>query len=163
MSMAFAAPAPEGYSPCGYMTARAYREVAVPPYAEVAGASLGSCDIAQLCADLDNVMIDCHEPGWDGYGAEAVSVEAYDLAKRFIKSLPPRVPHPTLSADPDGCVTFEWQESPRRLVLVSVHPDYRIDYAARFGDAKDCDYGTKPFFDKLPTGLCDLVRRVFQT
>lgn len=161
MNMPFAAPAPEGYSYSGYSPAKAYREGAVPGYAEVAGSFLSSCDIAQLCADLDNVMIDCHEPGWDGYGAEPVSVEAYNLARRFIKSLPAGIPHPSLSADPDGCVTFEWQVSPRRLVLASVHPDYRIDYAARFGSEKDCDYGTKPFFDKLPTGLCDLVRRVY--
>ncbi len=156
--MSFAAPPPEGYSP-----ARAYREAAAPTYAEVAGAFAGSGDAAQLCVDLDNVILDCHKPGWDGYGAKAVSVEAYDLAKRFIQSLPAGIPRPFLSADPDGCVTFEWQASARRLLLVSVHPDYRVDYAARFGSEKDCDYGTKPFFDKLPPGLCDLVRRVYQT
>ena len=105
-------------------------------------------------------MLDCHKPAWDGYGAEAVSLEAYRLAKFFIQSLPAGIPRPLLSADPDGCVTFEWQVSPRRLVLVSVHPDYRIDYAALFGGAKG--YGTEPFFDKFPTGLSDLVRRVYQ-
>ena len=134
--------------------------MALPAYAEVAAASPGSGALAQLCADLDNVMLDCHKAGWDGYGAEAISLEAYRLAQRFIQSLPAGIPRPSLSADPDGCVTFEWQVSPRRLVLVSVHPDYRIDYAALFGSAKS--YGTEPFFDKLPTGLCDLVRRVYQ-
>jgi hypothetical protein len=160
--MLFAAPAPDNHSLCGSSQARAYREVAAPAYAEVAGASPGSSEFAQLCSDLDNVMIDCHKPRWDGYGASAISIESYELAKRFIKSLPPGIPRPTVSADPDGCVTFEWQASPRRLVLVSVHPDYRIDYAARFGSAHDRDFGTKPFFDKLPHGLSDVVRRVFQ-
>ena len=105
-------------------------------------------------------MLDCHKPGWDGYGAEAVSPDAYRLAQRFIDCLPKGIPHPVLSADPDGCVTFEWQASPRRLVLVSVHPDYRIDYAALFGAAKS--HGTEPFFGRLPDGLCDLVRRVYK-
>ena len=159
--MPFAVPAPEGFSFSGYLTARAYQDGALPNYAEVSGTSFGSCDFAQLRADLDNVLIDCHEPGWDGYGAEAVSFEAYNLARRFIESLPRGIPHPLLSADPNGCVTFEWQVSHRRLVIVSVHPDYRVDYAARFGSDKDRDYGTKPFFDKLPTGLTELVRRVY--
>ena len=159
--MPFAAPSPETYSLCGYTPARAYRGVALPDYVEVAAAYPGTGAIAQLCAELDNVMLDCHKPGWDGYGAEAISLEAYRLAQRFIHSLPVGIPRPSLSADPDGCVTFEWQVSPRRLVVVSVHPDYRIDYAALFGSAKS--YGTEPFFDKFPTGFCDLIRRVYQT
>ena len=158
--MLSAAPSPESYSSCGYSPARAYRGVALPDYAEVAAASPRSGDSAQLCADLDNVMLDCHKPGWDGYGAEAVSPEAYRLAQRFIDSLPSGVPRPTVSADSGGCVTFEWQVSPRRLVLASVRPDYRIDYAALFGSATS--HGTEPFFDKFPTGLRDLVRRVYQ-
>lgn len=153
--MPFVAPSPDSYSLSGYAAA-------LPAYAEVAAASPGSGDMTQLRADLDNVMLDCHKPGWDGYGAEAVSPEAYELAKRFIQSLPAGIPRPLLSADPDGCVTFAWQVSQRRLVLVSVHPDYRIDYAALFGSGKDTDYGTKPFFDKIPATLCELIRRVYQ-
>lgn len=160
--MLFAAPLPESYSLCGYTPARAYRGVVLPAYAEVAAASPGSGTIPQLCAELDNVMLDCHKPGWDGYGADGISLEAYRLAQSFIHSLPAGIPRPSLAADPDGCVTFEWQVSPRRLLLVSVHPNYRIDYAAIFGSRKDCDYGTKPFFDKFPPGLFDFVRRVYQ-
>lgn len=157
--MPFVAPPPDSYALCGYASARG---VALPPYAEVAAASPGSGDLAQLRADLDNVFLDCLKPGWDGYGAAAVSPDAYRLAQSFIHSLPTGIPRPMLSADPDGCVTFEWAVSPRRLVLVSVHPDYRIDYATIFGSAKDSDCGTKPFFDKLPASLCDLIRRVYQ-
>ena len=158
--MPFVAPSPESFPPSGYTPAREYRGVALPAYAEVAAASPGSSAVTQLCADLDNVMLDCHQAGWDGYGAEAVSLEAYQLAKRFVHSLPAGMPRPLLSADPDGCVTFEWRVSPRRLVLVSVHPDYRIDYAALFGSAES--HNTEPFFDKFPARLRDLVRGVYQ-
>lgn len=160
--MLFGVPFPESPSLCGYTAVRAYRGVALPSYAEVAAAFPGTDAGVQLSAELDNVMLDCHKPGWDGYGAEAVSPDAYRLAKRFIQSLPTGIPRPSISADPDGCVTFEWQVSSRRLVLVSVHADYRIDYAAIFGSQKDSDYGTKPFFDKFPTRLSELVRRVYQ-
>ena len=129
-------------------------------FADVASAYPGSDATAQLYSELDSLMIDYHQPGWDGYGAEAISPDAYRIAQRFIRSLPAGIPRPSLSADPDGCVTFSWRVSPRRLVLASVHPDYRIDYAALFGSAQN--YGTEPFFDKFPTTLCDIVRRVYQ-
>jgi len=158
--MLVAAPSPESYSSYGYSPARAYRGVALPDYAEVAAASPRSGDGAQLCAELNYVMLDCHKPGWDGYNAAAVLPETYRLAQRFIGSLPGGVLRPTISADSDGCVTFEWHVSPRRLVLASVRPDYRIDYAALFGSANS--HGTEPFFDRFPTGLRDLVRRLYQ-
>jgi hypothetical protein len=144
----------------GYAITRAYQDrKSSPPQVEVAPSS-GSEVITQLCAELDNLMLDCHTPDWDGYGAKGISLDAYRLARRFILGLPAGVPRPSLSADADGCVTLEWQASPRRLVLVSVHPDYRIEYAAIFGNARN--YGTEPFFDRLPTTLHDLIRRVDQ-
>lgn len=156
--MLLGGPCPDGYSLGGYTLTREYL-VMRPNYAEVAAASPSAGPIEQLDADLNNLMHDCQEAGWDGYGAEAITTEAYFRARRFIESLPAGIPIPALSADPEGCVTFEWQVSPRRLLLVSVHPDYRIDYAALFGSAKS--YGTEPFFDKFPAILGDLVRRVY--
>lgn len=103
-------------------------------------------------------MIDCHQPGWDGYGAEAVSIDAYRSAERFIRSLPAGIEPPQVSADPDGCVTFEWRKSPRRTLLVSVRPGYALDYAALIGTAKA--HGSEPFFDELPESLKALIRRV---
>ena len=156
----FIPPCLENYSSSGYSPAQAYWDAKLPDYAEVAVAAPGSGATAQLCADLDNVMLDCYKPDWDGHGAEAITAESYEIAQRFIHSLPTGIAQPTISADPDGCFTFEWQVSPRKLVLVSVHPNFRMDYAALFGSAKN--YGTEPFFNKLPIGLCDLIRRVYQ-
>jgi hypothetical protein len=120
----------------------------------------GSDTTAQLISELDNLMMDCCQPDWDGHGAKAVSPEAYRIAQSLIRSLPVGFHRPLLSADPDGCVTFKWRTLPRRIVMVSVHPDYRIDFAALFGN--ETHDGTKPFFDKLPEVICDLVRRVYQ-
>lgn len=128
-------------------------------YAEVASAFPGLDSLSQLSAELDNLIMECHEPGWDGYGAEPISIEAYGLARKFIESFPAGIPTPSLSADPDGCVTFQWGISPRRLVLVSVHPEYRLDYAALIGTAKS--YGSEPFFDTLPNSIRDIISRVY--
>jgi hypothetical protein len=113
-----------------------------------------------LSAELADLMLECDKPGWDGYGAEAVGMSAYEAAKRFIESFPPGFPAPSLSADTDGCVTFEWRESPRRVLLVSVHPPSRVDYAAIFGSAKL--YGSEPSFgEQLPEAVRTLVQRLF--
>ena len=158
--MPFAAPSLESYSLCGLPPARAYRGVSLPAYAEVAPAVPASAASTQLSAELDNVMIDCHTPGWDGYGAEAVGIPAYNAAQRFIRSLPAGIPVPELAADPDGCINFEWHVSPRRTFVVSVHPDYRLDFAALLGTARI--HGSEPFFTtELPESIGQLVRRVY--
>lgn len=113
-----------------------------------------------LSGELADLILECGKPGWDGYGAEAVGMRAYEAAKRFIESLPSGFPAPSLSADTDGCVTFEWRVSSRRVLLVSVHPEFRVDYAAIFGPAKQ--YGSEPFLgEQLPEAVQTLVQRVF--
>src|SRR5437867_340189 len=117
--MPFVASPAEDCSSCGYAPASTLRSFQ-SPYAEVAPAWPISAASTQLNAELDNVMLDCLAPGWDGYGAEAVGIPAYVAAQRFIRSLPAGIPVPELAADPDGCINFEWHVSPRRTFVVSV-------------------------------------------
>ena len=128
-------------------------------YAEVSEAVAASSPPALLLAQLDELMLDCHVTGWDGYGANALGVPAYAAAKRFIESLPSGFPTPTLSADPDGCVTAEWRKSARRVLLVSVHPNFRLDCAAIIGAEKL--HGSVPFFGELPKAVRLFAQRVF--
>ena len=127
--------------------------------AEVCQAIPASSSMGTLFAELNDVMLDCCSDDWDGYGAKAVSIHAFAAARRFLESLPAGFPIPSISADPEGCVTFEWRKSPRRVLLVSVHPNFQVDYAAIFGTAKQ--YGSEPFFTEVPESLKSIVRRVF--
>lgn len=127
--------------------------------AEVCPAIPASSPASTLFAELNEVMLDCCRDDWDGHGAKAVSLHAFAAAKRFVESLPTGFPVPTISADPDGCVTFEWRKSPRRVVLASVHPNFQVDYAAIFGAAKHS--GSEPFFTEIPETLQNFARRVF--
>ena len=127
--------------------------------AEVCPAIPASSAVGALLAELNDVMLDCCRDDWDGYGAKAVSIHAFAAAKRFLESLPTGFPVPSISADPEGCVTFEWRKSPRRVLLVSVHPNFQVDYAAIFGTAKQ--YGSEPFFTEVPESLKSIVHRVF--
>lgn len=126
--------------------------------AEVQPAYPVSALAATLRMELESLTRDCACAGWDGYGAEAVGADAYRAAERFIRTLPAGIPQPELSADPDGCVTFEWRKSPHRTLLVSVRPGYALDYAALIGTAKT--HGSEPFFGELPEILKTLIRRV---
>ena len=77
----------------------------------------------EIIAELDEVYAECREPGWDGYGAYPVTEQAYQRAKEIIERFPEGIPLPSISAEPDGWITLEWYESPRRLVSASVAPD----------------------------------------
>jgi hypothetical protein len=97
-------------------------------------------------------------PGWDGYGAEPISGEAYYYAEAFLESLPNDIPVPTVGAEPDGFITLEWYRSPRWILSVSVGARGDLHYAALFG--LDQVYGTVRFFDTTPKIILDLIRRV---
>lgn len=113
-----------------------------------------------LRSELEALMLDCDRPGWDGYGAAAVSMDARRAAERFIHNLPVSTPQPELSVDPDGCITFEWRKSPRLTLLVSVRSSYDLDYAALLGTTKA--HGSEPFFDGLSETLKTLIQRVLE-
>lgn len=111
-----------------------------------------------LLEQLYDVRENCAYPGWDGYDAVPVSQEAYLNAFRFIESIPLEFPVPTVSAEPDGHVTFEWHVSPRRTLSVSVSPEGEIHYAALMGSTKT--YGTEPFSGEIPPNILILAIRV---
>jgi len=98
--------------------------------------------------ELNNLFVECREQDWDGRGSLPVSFAAYKAAQKFINRLPAATPKPDLSADSDGCITFEWRPAANKILYVSVSPQLRIDYAVIVGESKA--HGSEPFFDKLP-------------
>ena len=98
------------------------------------------------------------EANWDGYGAVPVRAEAFARAYAFLEVLPNHLPVPTIGAEPDGHITFEWYASPHRLLSVSVSPAGDLHYAALIGPNRA--HGTEVFYDRIPDSLIDLVRRV---
>jgi len=115
----------------------------------------GSGVMDQLCG----VYEQCAVPGWDGYDAAAISQEAYLTAYRLLEALPLGVPAPTVGAEPDGHLTFEWHRGARRTLSVSVSPDAELHYAALLGQSKV--YGTEPFLGELPKTVLELIQRVY--
>lgn len=108
--------------------------------------------------ELAVVEEECGSPNWDGYGAAPVGKDAISAAHRFMWVLPLGIPAPSVGAEPDGNVTFEWHRSARRTLSVSVTSDGELHYAALIGPGRA--YGTELFFGEIPRAVMDLIRRV---
>jgi hypothetical protein len=108
--------------------------------------------------ELQDVANECSSIGWDGYGAAPVKQETVRQAKCLLNALPLGMAAPSVGAEPDGQITFEWYQSPRRILSISVSPDGDLHYAALLGYRKS--YGTEPFFGEIPSAVLELVRRV---
>ena len=101
---------------------------------------------------------ECGSPNWDGYGAAPVIEETLRQGYRFLAALPLGTPAPSVGAEPDGHIVFEWYHSPRRTLSVSVSSEGELHYAALLGLSKA--HGTEPFFGEVPQAILDLIRRV---
>lgn len=108
--------------------------------------------------ELFLVARECHSPNWDGYGAVPIARETLTHACRLLGALPLGFPSPSVGAEPDGHVTFEWHRASRRTLSLSISPESDLHYAAILGPSKA--YGTEPFFGDIPQSILDLIRRV---
>ena len=97
---------------------------------------------------LEELIQDCGRSNWDGYGAQAISFDTYERARRFAQALPFGIPVPEVSAEPDGEITFEWFATPARVFSVSVGPNNELNYVGLFGASRT--YGTEVFPDEIP-------------
>lgn len=108
--------------------------------------------------DLALIFDECRVPNWDGYLAEPIEEDTYQLAGQFLKALPLGVSMPAIGAEADGHLTLEWYRTPRRTLSVSISPEGELHYAALLGTSKA--YGTEPFFGEVPETVMSLINRV---
>lgn len=108
--------------------------------------------------DLRLVFEECREPNWDGYQAEPITEDTYQMAGRFLKALPLGTSMPAIGAEADGHLTMEWYRSPRRTISVSISPESELHYAALMGSSKA--YGSEPFFGEVSESIINLINRV---
>jgi hypothetical protein len=114
---------------------------------------------ASVFDELDAVWEECREANWDGYHSLPVTQDVLRNAYIFLESMPLGFPRPSIGAEPDGELTFEWHRSPRRTLSVSVNPYGELNYSALLGPNRV--YGTEAFFGEVPDTILNLVRRVY--
>jgi hypothetical protein len=122
--------------------------------------SYGFLDSGKVFEELLKTFEECRQPNWDGYGAQSVREESYDLAHQFLAALPLRTLVPSIGAEPDGQITVEWYRSPQRTLSVSISPDGDFHYSALLGAERIC--GTETFRARMPKVLADLIKRLAQ-
>ncbi|MCX6968354.1 MAG: hypothetical protein NTZ46_11380 [Verrucomicrobia bacterium] len=109
-------------------------------------------------SDLTDVAKECCHPNWDGYGAPAISPDTFRQAASFIESIPSDIPQPEIGASSDGDVTFEWAQSPYRVVSVGISSSGGLHFASLNGQ-KRC-FGSMPFDGAFDSRLYSLIWEV---
>lgn len=120
----------------------------------------------ELLEALGEAWEEYRDGDWDGYGALQVSEQTFSHARRFVEAFPPNLPNPTIGADPDGHLSFEWYRSPRCILTVSVSPEGDLHYSALrevfsgHESKLSKSYGTEPFLSEIPDPILRLVSQV---
>lgn len=109
--------------------------------------------------ELSAVWEQCREPNWDAFGALPVSQDTLRNAYVLLESLPLGFPVPSVGAEPDGDLTFEWHRSTRRTLSISINSEGDLHYSGLFGPSRV--YGTEAFFGDVPDSILNLIRRVY--
>ncbi len=108
---------------------------------------------------LDEIWQRCRQPNWDGEDAAAISPDTYEVARRLLDSLPGGLPLPRISAEPDGHFNFEWYQTPRQILSVSVDPSGTLYWAALIGS--EDPRGSCQFGDRFPETLLYCIGQVY--
>jgi len=112
----------------------------------------------RLLNDLESLRFEASRQGWDRYGAEPLSIDAYDFAKTFIKALPTMSPVPELNADPDGEVSLDWTFGKRRALTMSIGPTGRCTFA--WVNGQRSNRGTDWIEDEIPASIVFALRQL---
>lgn len=113
----------------------------------------------EVFSALEEVYKEASSADWDGYGANAVSVDAYEEAKKIINLLPSSIQAPDLLAEPTGEIGFEWRKGKGQVFVISVKGKNKINYAGVFGGNKV--HGSEYFDETLPIVVVDHLRRLY--
>lgn len=108
--------------------------------------------------ELLTIWTECRTLDWDGYDAFPVKAETLNYAYAFIQALPLGFPLPSVSAEPDGHLAFDWFHAPHWTISVSVSPEGVLYYAALLGNSDP--RGSEPFVSEIPERLLNLIKEV---
>ena len=112
-----------------------------------------------LLKTLEEIFQRYQLPNWNGEGADAISPETHEVARRMLESLPSDMPLPSISAEPDGQLNFEWYQAPRRLLSASISSSGTLYWAALIGS--EDPRGSCQFADQFPQTLLYWIGQVY--
>jgi len=110
--------------------------------------------------ELQEVYREHAVEGWDGEHAPAIRPETVSAACAVLDRLPPELPDPEFSVEPDdGSLVLEWWSGYRRIVSVAISGQGRFSFIAM--DGTDETHGMFPSDDgSLPNHLLTRIREI---
>jgi hypothetical protein len=113
----------------------------------------------EALASLREIYRECFREDWDGYGAAAITYNAYKEAEKVIKLMPTSIHMPEITAEPTGGIGLEWYRDKSQVFVISVDGKHRIAYAGIFGTNKI--HGTEHLEETLPLVIIEHLRRLY--
>ncbi len=115
--------------------------------------------LGEMRCSLTEIYRECSITDWDGYGARAITKDAYEEAKKIIDLLPSSIPVPEIVAEPTGDIGFEWYKEKGQVFALSVSGKHLIIYAGIFAGNKV--HGSEYFGETLPPVIKQHLRRLY--
>jgi len=109
--------------------------------------------------DIAEVVQSSSKAGWDGYGAEPVSIDSANGALQLIEALPEHISLPSVIPEPGGEIALEWRTDNQRDFSISISGTSLV-YAGVFGGSCK-EYGEEPFFGALPATILRILTHYF--
>jgi|GEM_PF-1115918 hypothetical protein len=113
----------------------------------------------ELRNSLSDLYREYSQPDWDGYGAHAITEDAYFEAQKLIDALPSWLPTPEIVAEPTGGIGFEWFKDRGQVFALSVGGRHRITYAGIFSGDKE--HGSVYFEETMPLLILQHLRKLY--
>lgn len=128
---------------------------------ESSGWSAADLELLAALGELTEAYKVGRTDNWDAEGAQPVTPEIYQEARRFLKSLPPLfVPAVDVAPEPSGSLSFEWQARPGWTFVVAVVGRSVLEYAGTFG-VFDEVHGRLAYTDSIPATILSHLNACF--
>jgi len=109
---------------------------------------------------IEEVALECQSPGWDGYAAQPISMNAKADAQRLVDSLPFGLAPPDTIPDPDGEIALSWDLGPGHVFTVSIGASGTVSYAGLLGGGVK-RHGMEPFKATVPKAILEAIEELY--
>ena len=113
---------------------------------------------------LRQILIDCHEPDWDGYGAHPISLAVVAKTIKLLEKLPDDLPEPEIKPEPNGCLTLVWRTNNKYkdYVMLTTRDDVYQFVQMTASNPKYHDNNAYSFFPNIPKNMLEAIRETIK-
>ena len=116
--------------------------------------------LADPLHSLQQIVVRCRTPNWDGEGAPAISGAAVPEAQLLLWTLSHKFPLPEIFPEATGAIALEWYRGPGYRLVATVSGNRTIEFAGLFGPGNEI-YGEFRIQAGIPRQMRDLLNDLF--